>query len=137
MQTSALWEKSTMPWKINYLETEQIVETFYEGNLSGAEVRKAAKASLTMGLEKNTHLFLGNCTTLQPSRSLFDIYEIAKFLLELKPSRLSKEAILLPDMELSANQMRFYETLGRNRGFEIRVFNDREQAIQWLKADQD
>lgn len=126
-----------MPWTIKYLEEHQIVETTYDGKLSGREIKEAGRASLSLAAQKNTILYLGDCTTLQPSRSLFDIYEIVKFLLDLKPNRFSKEAILLPKVELSANQMRFYETLGRNRGFEVCVFEDREEAIRWLITNAD
>lgn len=43
-----------------------------------------------------------------------------------------RNAIVMPDGEIGRKNLRFYETVTRNRGLNIRVFETREDALAWL-----
>lgn len=126
-----------MPWSIYYDEKTKIIETKYDGLMSGKEVEAAAKETLDLGREKNTNLYLGDCTTLQQSKSLFDIYSLMKCLLNLKVEKNNREAIILPEFKMTAELLQFYETLALNRGFQVKIFADRETALSWLLSFKD
>jgi hypothetical protein len=121
-----------MSWKLVFHEECKIVETIFVGNIPPQELQEAVKASLALAKEKNTNLYLGNCIELGHSGSPVDIFELALFYENIPVDRLSNEAVLLPVSIEAAKAMKFYETVTTNRGFQVRVFGDRQEAIRWL-----
>jgi len=43
-----------------------------------------------------------------------------------------KEAVLLPGLPASAENVKFWEMTCSNRGLNVKIFIDRENAIKWL-----
>ena len=121
-----------MPWKIEYDEQTRVVETTYAGALVPEEIRAAALATITTGREHKTNLYLGDCLTLEHAGSLFNVYDLVKFLEALNLELIIKEAILLPLSSAACEDLKFYETTARNRGYNVRVFNNRDDAVRWL-----
>lgn len=120
-----------MPWKIAFDEQSRIVETTYTGQLSPAEVREAALGTIATGRQYETNLFLGDCLTLEHAGSLFNIYDLIRLYESLELVSV-KEAILLPRSPEALNDLKFYETIAQNRGFNVRVFDNRADALRWL-----
>ena len=58
--------------------------------------------------------------------SLPDLWE------SLGAPRTNRLAVLLSEDESLHEDFRFFESVCRNRGWYIRVFNKREDAIEWL-----
>ncbi len=123
-----------MPYQVCFNEKDQIVETVYQGLLTSDELMEAAMASLKVAEQHQTTRFLGDCTTLDPGGSLFDIYDLVQFYENIPFARFSKEAILLPQIPQAVEDMQFYELVSQNRGFEVRIFADRQVALDWLLA---
>lgn len=121
-----------MPWTVTFIAEPGIVETTYAGRLTTEELRDAVTATLALASERRTNRYLGDCTGLEHSSSASDTYALTRFYETLPIDRLSKEAILLPASEDAERDMRFYETTTRNRGFNVRVFRTRQEAISWL-----
>ena len=46
-----------------------------------------------------------------------------------------REAVLLPLSPEMAREARGFETMCLNRGFEVRIFDDRSAALAWLGED--
>ena len=126
-----------MPWNITAHTELPIIETCYSGNLSKAELFAAARKTLELGKEHDRHLFLGDCSNLSENPSLFDLYFLAKEISSGAYSRKLKEAILLPKIPAFIENVNFWETIGRNRGFMVRVFRDRNTALDWLLNNPD
>lgn len=125
-----------MAYQIRFLEMEQIVETVYHGMLDLNELIEAATASLNEAEKHRATRFLGDCTALDASGSLFDVYDLVRFYetLSVTYSRSLKEAILLPQIPQAAENLSFYELVTRNRGFDVRIFSERQAALDWLLA---
>lgn len=121
-----------MPWKTIVHTDLPIIETCYSGNLTKSELFTAAHETLALGQEHSRHLFFGDCSDLRGNPSLFDLYLLAKEISSKAHSHKLKEAILLPKIPAFIENVNFWETIGRNRGFMVRVFRDRNTAIEWL-----
>jgi hypothetical protein len=121
-----------MPWTVNFLEDRKVVETKFTGDLEPIEVRDAVVASLDIATKNDTYLYLADCTRLKESGSLLDIYELGKFIETLAPDRKIKEAVIIPKTNRAVGDLKFYETLTVNRGFNVRLFEEREEGLQWL-----
>lgn len=121
-----------MPWTLSYLEETRILLTVYTNPLTLADLKDATMANVALATEKQSYRYLGDCTALAPGGSTLDIYQFGCFLAGLGLDPASKEAIVLPLSPGAADDLRFYETVTRNRGIDVRVFEDRDDAIRWL-----
>jgi hypothetical protein len=123
-----------MAVKIRYHEDIKVVETVYIGPFPKDELFNSVNQTLEFALEKKTLLLLGDCQALSENSSLVDVYSLAEYYLTIFESHKFKEAIILPKDKEVARNLKFYETTCINRGFDVKVFSDRESAISWLKS---
>lgn len=121
-----------MTWRIEFDAEHGIVETLYSGWMSPSELKDAVEATLSVAREHAAMRYLSDCAGLQGGHSVFDLYGIVDFLESCGFSRLSKEAVIFPQLEHAAREVEFWETSSKNRGFNVRLFNDRDSAIAWL-----
>ena len=88
---------------------------------------------------------LGACVQHQPPKVLVDVrelkgrggtldaYEVPSVEFpKLKRPGLLKKAVIV-DVEEFKDSFRFFETVARNRGFNLRIFGDMHRAIEWLR----
>ena len=124
-----------MAWKTRMLDDPEAVETVYSGSVSPDELLAAGRATLALGTKHACRFVLADCRELTGGHSIVDLYALASELSEATaPSRLV-EAVLLPDSPLAEDHVRFWETLGVNRGLNVRLFRDREEALRWLRSE--
>jgi len=121
-----------MPWRTSVHPDLPIVETCYSGVLSQPELATAISETLALAHARGLNLFLGDCTALVGGHSVVDLYFLADALAASGLGHTIKEAVLLPGLPDSAENVRFWETACYNRGFKVKIFLDRESAIKWL-----
>ena len=123
-----------MPWQTRLLEPERIVESTFSGLLSPAELVAGFTASVALGKQSDILLFLADCTALEGGHSLLDVFSLLNMFESVGLDRRVKEAVLLGKSTPAADRLEFYETACRNRGYTVRLFSDRDEAVAWLKA---
>lgn len=124
-----------MPWKISYLEDLKIVKTVYTEPAKLEELMEAVTANIRLAKEKQTNLFLGDCTALTETGATMDIYQLGQFIESLQADWAIKEAIVAPANRRNVvDDLRFFETVTQNRMIKVRMFQDIEKAIDWLVA---
>lgn len=109
-----------------------IVETRYSGVLMPAELTAAVRETLAVGQRQGYTRFLGDCTELAGGHSIVDLYNLVDLVESARVGLDIKEAVLLPVSPASAEAVRFWETACLNRGAIVRIFTDREHALDWL-----
>ena len=57
---------------------------------------------------------------------------LAEFLASIPPGVIEREAVLLPCEAAAKQELEFFETACRNRGLDVRVFGERDEALAWL-----
>lgn len=118
---------------ITYSEEIDAVLVTYAGRVAPEEVQEAIHAALTMAVERKCRRFLVDAADLQNSGgTLTDTYELPRIFEHFPDIRTYKDAIILPRRKAEAQDIKFFETTARNRGFNVRVFSDRQAAIDWL-----
>jgi hypothetical protein len=121
-----------MPWQVVYHRELRVVDTRYAGILSAEELLAAVEKTLAMGREEGTELFLGDCSALQGGHSILHLYELAELLESRNIPRTVKEALILPEMDARKQEVEFWEVFCRNRGYNVRIFTERDKALEWL-----
>lgn len=121
-----------MPWNVIAHADLPIVETVYAGTMTGADVGAAAVETLRVATSLGRNRLFADCSALEGGHSIFDLYELSG-LDALRQLQL-REAILQPELSSSLEKVRFWETACLNRGVQVRIFADRDEAIRWLLA---
>jgi hypothetical protein len=120
-----------MPWKIEYDHDLKNIEIHYEGTLTPDELLAAVHATIALAKERQTRLILTNLTKMEGGLSIVDLYDLADLLVALNLGHF-KEAVLYSRLSASRQDVAFWETVCINRGLAVRVFTDRQEALEWL-----
>jgi hypothetical protein len=121
-----------MPWKVRHPDDRAIVETVYAGLLSPEELLAAARATVAEARARGTRLLLGDCSELEGGHSVVDLYGLLDLFGSIENAHEFREAVLMPSLAATAEDVRFWETACRNRGLEVRAFRQRAEALAWL-----
>ena len=121
-----------MAWSVKYDPELKLVHSVLTGHVPVVEINKAAVKGITLAKEKNTNRLLIDNSKLEGAYSALDIYEMPKYYVELNADRANKVAILVPTCKDAYEAIRFYETVCKNVGWNVKVFKDRKDAIDWL-----
>lgn len=122
-----------MPWVLRYIDDFKIVHTIYTQPVSLDELREAVAANAELATEKDTNLFLGDCSTFDQAGLTLDIYQLGTFIASMNFRHNIKEALVVPkEPSVVVEDFRFFETVATNRILNVRLFHDVESAIEWL-----
>lgn len=121
-----------MPWNTNIDDGSKFIEFTYSGVVTAQELHDAITA--TSPIIKTTGIlrFLADCTQMIMGHSIVDLYYLIDLYEKLGLSRNMKEAILLPSPHASSEEVKFYETACYNKGYHVKIFEAREDALLWL-----
>lgn len=121
-----------MPWSTTVVTDVPIVETAFAGIVPRSELLEAVQRSLRLAMEHRTRYFLADCRALTGGHTIFDLFELGESIDRGEGRERLVEAVLLPELPAPAENVRFWETLGLNRGHGLRLFTDRGEALAWL-----
>ncbi len=122
-----------MPWKISYLESQKIIRTEYTDPFMPEDFLKVIAENISIAKEKQTNLFLADCTDLTRSGNVIDIYQLGNMLQAMNAEIHIKEAIVVMKQKGNVvSDLQFFETVANNRLINVRLFFDLETALAWL-----
>jgi hypothetical protein len=122
-----------MGWDVSYLEDLKIIETKFFGYIKKPELFTAIESSIAEAGKRETKKFLSDCSNLAGGHSLFDLYEKANEIFAAGVPKDLKEAIILPTQSIQQDKTEFWKTVTNNLGYNVRIFQSREEALEWLK----
>jgi len=121
-----------MPWHASIHPELPVIETFYSGVITQSELTEAVMENISLVNEHGIFRLLGDCTALEGGHSIFDLYYLVDTVISAGIPGNLKEAVILPSLQASAEKVKFWETACLNRGFKVRLFQDRASALDWL-----
>jgi hypothetical protein len=119
---------------VRFDEDAGVIEMVFAGRSSLVDVQAAMTQAGTIGAEMLINRYLVDCREALGEGSAFDVLAVAEFLASVPVEVIEREAVLLPADAGAAEDMQFFETACRNRGLDVRVFGDRDEALAWLVA---
>lgn len=120
-----------MSWHVAFNKALQFIELTYAGAVDGKELGASAAACVALIERHQTSRVLGDCSALDGGHTLADLYFLSDWVAGLKLPRF-REAMLLPPAAASSEAVRFWQTTCINRGLSVKVFDNRETALEWL-----
>jgi hypothetical protein len=121
-----------MSWTATYDAESDFVLTVYEGKMTKEELVAEEEESLALALANKTQRFLVDQTNYTGSISPVDLFE-SPTRYEEKLTRPIYVAVVEPTCEEARKDTQFYETVCRNRGWDVTVFSKKEAAAAWLE----
>lgn len=112
--------------------TEGIVRLIVSGPLALADYRRLTEEALQLARSKNVELFLVDDQQTKNRASTLELFSLPAMYEELGVPRSSKVAIVVAQDTRFEPDLRFFETVCVNRGWNVRVFTAERQAIEWL-----
>ncbi len=111
-----------------------VVESVYSGVVSPAELGRAVADTVALARESGIWRFCTDVTGLTGGHSTGDLFAVVSLLEQMGLPRTLREALLVPPSTIAAPDVQFYEDATRNRGWNVRLFTDRERALEWLRS---
>jgi hypothetical protein len=116
-----------------YIPELGLVQCTLVGPVPADEIVKLQIEAIRLAREKGTNLFLIDNSKWKTSLSLLDIYKWPRLYKEMQASRDYRLAMILSENRTAQKAIKFYETVCRNRGWDVAVFRQRREALSWLK----
>ena len=124
-----------MPWSYERNVTLGVVEVVYSGTVSAGDLRESTETCIGLEKQEGLNRFLVDATdmTLDPDASLLDIFNLpAAQYEEQEADRQGRLAVYVSESSKSVDVVRFYETACVNRGWMVKMFFARQDAVEWL-----
>lgn len=122
-----------MAYTLEYNRTLGIVELVFSGSHTQAESRESAAKAIALGKEHGDAHALVDATETELSVSILDLLDLPdRHYVEHDMSRRIKVAVLPPKNPGAKEDAWFFENTCRNRGWQVSLFANREDAIEWL-----
>ena len=123
-----------MPWDTSLNPDQPIIEITYTGFVSAGDLFDCFQNTLNLVRSSGRTLLLADCSTFKGGHSLLDLYSLANTLLTIEDSHLLREAVILPGLPGPAEMAGFWDNVCNNRGITVRIFENRQEALEWLLA---
>ena len=122
-----------MPWTYKENPPSSIVEVTVIGEITSDDLQELTSTLIELEKEKGSNGFLIDTTQMEFAASIVDLYKIPAIqYIEEGADRLACVAVILSDSIKEKEAVEFYETASINRGWNVRAFSERQEAIEWL-----
>ena len=121
-----------MPYNVNYIEKEGIVEVVSFGNITIEDFVNQGKEAIELAKEKGTNLFFADDSDMVGPIDISVIVSIPGFWDKFSAPRTNRLAVLISRDETLHEDFRFFETVCLNRGWMVKLFDKKEDAHEWL-----
>ena len=122
-----------MPWTYNIDPISRIVEVAYSGETTARDLQESTSKFIALEKEKGINRFLIDTSEMVLSASILDIHNLPdRQYLEEEADRSGRVALMLPSSPREKEAVNFYETVCKNRGWDVQTFTKHQKAINWL-----
>ena len=124
-----------MPWEVVHRPEHGYIDIVLRGRLDGEDIRTLTSETIALGRTAATQSFLADASEADVTADLVDLYDVpAKQYVDEGADRLGRMAIVMPPSEETRRAIAFFESVCRNRGWNVKTFADRTEALRWLAA---
>jgi hypothetical protein len=109
---------------------EGIIRVHLQGRIDDRMLSMATSKLMEEMSHCNCNRFLMDHREVKLSMSIVDLFYLPMVASKIGVPRSSRIAVVYSTQE---DDYRFIENVGRNRGFNVRVFTDVDEGIKWLK----
>ena len=124
-----------LPFKIKCTIKHDILHVEAAGVREMDSVTALARKVLDLAHRRKMTKILVDVRELSGRLGMSDaVHLVTKIFPEIKKARIIKQAAIV-DVGVYKRQYRFFETLARNRGYNLMLFDDVEAAFRWIEGE--
>lgn len=127
-------EDAPVPWKIQLIDNPPAVTVEAIGPMKLALVKEVAVQALAEAASRDLHKFLVDDREMVPDLSTLELYQLPDVLGRMGLGKRDRAAVVYSERAPKAEDFRFFENTAINRGFDVRLFTDLNQAVDWLRS---
>lgn len=121
-----------MPWHLTVHTEPYIIEVCYSGIVTDDALLESIFSTIACIKEQQIFLLLADCSMLQGGHSAADLKNLAAVLNSGNIDFTFKEAILVPAHRDASNIVYFWSFLTQANGLQVKPFESRQHALEWL-----
>ncbi len=122
-----------MAWHVEYLAQEQVIAVELSGMIGMADLWGVGPRCLAVAQERTTHAILADVREATLTAQTTELYRLSDSASEHGFTRHYRVALVISDDPDQKESFTFFETVFVNRGFQIRLFSERDAALEWLR----
>ncbi len=121
-----------MSLTVRYDPEGRFVETVNIGIATHEDLTKEAEQAIALAKENECALFLCDYSRSDVNFSAVDVYELPALYVAEGLERSARIAVISPQSKAGAQMAQFHETVSVNRGWNAQLFDERQDALDWL-----
>ena len=122
-----------MRWDIEFIEKDKTISVKYHGTSNAELFIRSFEEFVGLATKYEVNRFLVDTSDLKPALTTVEIYELPKAFDKLPVDRKTRYAMVECENPAVRKNLAFFETVSRNLGYLVKLFEDRESAMAWLK----
>lgn len=123
-----------MPWTIDCNEEEKYITVVNENVCFAQDVIDQLEALIRLSREKSIYDVLVDDTRMVMKLSASDIQQLPKLYRVLGVPKQGRVALVFSKSTHRADDFQFYEKVALGAGYKMKLFSDRDAALDWLKT---
>ena len=124
-----------MPFTVKYNTELSIIESVLVDQVSNKELLKHEAQCIALAKDNESTRIITDAKQATLEMSVIDLYSLPEFYGDQDLQRSVRIAVLPPTSEAGKDLVDFYETVSLNRGWTVGVFEERQEALDWLLDD--
>jgi CheY-like chemotaxis protein len=119
-------------WSAEYLPEKKMVASTMRGAITDTDAKTQSEKVIRLLKDHEAELVLIDCREAISEMSYAVLYWMPRFYLQLGASRSTRMAVVLPVVPHRLESFLFYALACRNAGYNLRLFETRQMAEDWL-----
>ena len=120
-------------WHVEYLQEEGVILIATSGPMDLEQIRQMSAAALAEEAKRNVSKFLTEHKDVAPLLPFIELYHLPDVLEKFGFKHHHKVAVVNVASPKLQGDLKFFETVAFNKGFDVRVFPERAEALRWLR----
>lgn len=125
-----------MPYSIKFEISPERIEVNYSGTVTDEEYKQAISDFVNFNKDKNCLLVLTDLREMKVTPSILNVYNSINTFEKMGIDNRTSEALILEKNKFVESNIKFYENACQNRGYNVRIFYNSDDAIHWLKLQE-
>ena len=121
-----------MPYKIHIHTEREFIEVVYSGPVTPDEVLEVDSKTIKLERKNVPNLYLSDFLNANLTFSILDLYNKPSTWTKRGFNPLNKLAIISTNFGKQWEDLKFFETTSLNQGLNVKIFSNREDALDWL-----
>ena len=117
---------------VKYNPELSVIESVLADNVTAEDLRMSEAQSIALAKETNSTRFLTDAAEATLKVSIPAVYGLPDFYEDQGLQRPVLIAVLAPTLQAGKGFVDFYETVCLNRGWTVKIFGERQEALNWL-----